>query len=244
MKGNITRNRRITAAKEDRPRNRILAEGRITEEFSFHKRTGGVNLYTTTLCVYRNTGTEYNLPLLVPQKLIPLRGSNAGRLVLLQGEVRSYNYFDGISDHTAMRVYALRMKRADILCAYPGCDQVFLDGYVCKEPSYYSMPGHKEVTSLILAVPRYYERADYIPLVFQNERAAEAARIHTGTRLLVRGELISRIYRKYDSPASSRLMTTYEVFVTGAQKIEEASPDAVTADRTPLPAPQNAAGSL
>ena len=244
MKGNITRNRRITAAKEDRPRNRILAEGRITEEFSFHKRTGGVNLYTTTLCVYRNTGTEYNLPLLVPQKLIPLRGSNAGRLVRLQGEVRSYNYFDGISDHTAMRVYALRMKRADILCAYPGCDQVFLDGYVCKEPSYYSMPGHKEVTSLILAVPRYYERADYIPLVFQNERAAEAARIHTGTRLLVRGELISRIYRKYDSPASSRLMTTYEVFVTGAQKMEEASPDAVTADRTPLPVPQNAAGSL
>ena len=243
MNGSMTRNRRITAAKEDRPRNRILAEGRITEEFQFHKRAGGVNLYTTTLCVYRNPGTEYSLPLLVPQKLIPLRGSNAGRFVRLEGEVRSYNYFDGVSDHTAMRVYALHMKRTDILRAYPGCDQVFLDGYVCKEPSYYSMPGHKEVTSLILAVPRYYERSDYIPLVFQNERAAEAARIRTGTRLLVRGELVSRVYRKHSSP-SSALMTTYEVFVTGARMMEEAVQKTVTADRTPLQALQNAEASL
>ena len=46
-------------------------------------------------------------------------------------------------------------------------NQIFLDGYVCKEPVYRKTPLGREIADLLLAVNRPYGKSDYIPCMFE-----------------------------------------------------------------------------
>ncbi len=198
--------------------NQAALAGTLTEEFSFLRRGRSDSYFTNTLCILRNTGTEFSIPVLVPQSSIPVRGSNRGRFVEIIGEFRSYNYTEGDKEHTAMQVYARQMNPKGRFQALPCMDQIFLDGFVCKEPSIRQLRTRRLITSLILAVNRNYSRTDYIPCVFRDDAAESAAAFHPGSHLAVWGEIQSRVYVKRPACGGPEFHTVCEVSV---QHMEE-----------------------
>ena len=44
-------------------------------------------------------------------------------------------------------------------------NQIFLDGYICKQPVYRKTPLGREIADLLLAVNRPYGKSDYIPCI-------------------------------------------------------------------------------
>ena len=62
----------------------------------------------------------------------------------------------------------------------------------------------------MLAVPRAFHRADYLPCILWGKTAQEAARCHTKDRIRIYGRLQSRGYTKL-TEAGAQERTAYEV---------------------------------
>ena len=218
MENKTIRDRRTLRREYRTVTNQVALAGTLTEEFSFCRRGRAVSYYSNTICILRNTGSEFTIPVLVPQTWIPLSVSNQGRFVEIRGQFRSYNYTEGDKARTAMQVFAQQMNPKGRFRSLPCMDQIFLDGFVCKMPSSRINRNNKRVTSVILAVNRSYARTDYIPCVFRDDTAAAAAAFYPGVHLAVWGEIQSRVYEKRPACGEPEYHTVYEVSV---QHMEE-----------------------
>jgi hypothetical protein len=54
-------------------------------------------------------------------------------------------------------------------------NQIFLDGYICKEPIYRKTPLGREIADLLIAVNRSYGKSDYIPCICWGRNARFAS---------------------------------------------------------------------
>ena len=68
----------------------------------------------------------------------------------------------------------------------------------------------------MLAVPRAFHRADYLPCILWGQVAAQAADCGVGCRMLLDGRLQSRIYTKLTDQGPKE-RTTYEVSALTAE---------------------------
>ena len=72
----------------------------------------------------------------------------------------------------------------------------------------------------MLAVPRAFHRADYLPCILWGKIAQQVSRLHAGDNLYVEGRLQSRIYTKLtENGAVER--TAYEISALTAQSMPE-----------------------
>ncbi len=214
MEKKIKNDRRVVrSAPRGTVNNKVMLAGRLLEDFVFFRRGRETDYYTSHLCVYRNTGSEYTIPILVPESLIPSKRNAKGLSVEIQGEFRSYNYSEGLKNRTFMLVFVHQLESLERYENLPGMDQIYLDGFVCKTPYFRRVSGMKEVTTVILAVNRIYKRTDYIPCIFWNDAARTAAGFSVGTHLSVWGEICSRTHREQSSLNPSKTRTVCEVTV-------------------------------
>ena len=71
----------------------------------------------------------------------------------------------------------------------------------------------------MLAVPRAFHRADYLPCIFWGRIAQEASQCHTRDVISIQGRLQSRIYTKMtENGAEER--TAYEISALTAEIVE------------------------
>ena len=68
----------------------------------------------------------------------------------------------------------------------------------------------------MLAVPRPFHRADYLPCILWGKVAAQAAQCSVGDRLIINGRLQSRIYTKLTEEGAQE-RTAYEVSALTAE---------------------------
>ena len=71
----------------------------------------------------------------------------------------------------------------------------------------------------MLAVPRAFRRADYLPCILWGRTALECAQFHTRDILRITGRLQSRTYTKVLESGSEE-RTAYEISALSAQRIE------------------------
>ena len=50
-------------------------------------------------------------------------------------------------------------------------NSIFLDGYICKSPIYRKTPLGREITDLLVAINRPYNKSDYIPSIVWGRNA-------------------------------------------------------------------------
>ena len=93
-------------------------------------------------------------------------------------------------------------------------NQIFLDGYVCKEPIYRKTPLGREIADLLLAVNRPYGKSDYIPCICWGRNARYASAFAVGGHVLIWGRIQSREYMKRLSETEMEKRTAYEVSVS------------------------------
>ena len=90
----------------------------------------------------------------------------------------------------------------------------------CKLPTYRRTPLGREICDVMLAVPRAFRRADYLPCILWGRTALEISVCHTSDRIRICGRLQSRLYTKItdDGPQER---TAYEISALSAEIIEE-----------------------
>ena len=95
------------------------------------------------------------------------------------------------------------------------------EGYICKEVRYRKTPLGREISDLLLAVNRPYDKLDYIPCVIWGRNASYISNFAVGTKIKVVGRIQSREYVKQLKNGDSETRVAYEVSVSEVKVMEE-----------------------
>ena len=185
-------------------RNEVLLEGVALETPSLSHENHSTRFYRFPLQVPRLSGQVDVLPVLLPEP--QLAQVKEGADIRVQGQLRSFNNRSGVGSRLVLTVYAQTLQ--------PGLDepqnQITLSGALCKPPIFRRTPLGRSICDLMLAVPRRYGRADYLPVIAWGQLAVRAGRLQVGDPLSLEGRVQSRTYRKV-TDAGTEERTAYEV---------------------------------
>lgn len=186
-------------------RNEVLLEGIPSSRPEWSHENHGTQFYRFFLQVPRLSGTPDTLPVLLPEALLPQVQNQALRV---QGQLRSFNNRSGVGSRLVLTVYAQTLT--------PGtgelCNHIALSGSLCKAPIFRRTPLGRSICDVMLAVPRRYGRADYLPVIAWGQLAAQVSRLRVGDPLSLEGRIQSRIYQKV-TDAGTQERTAYEVSI-------------------------------
>ena len=170
--------------------NRVILRGIVAGDAVLSHQVHGIDFYRFPLSVPRLSGREDLLNILCPGPAAALPA--AGDYVEVTGQVRSFNNRSGVGSRLVITVLARTVM--------PGigepCNQVTLQGALCKPPVLRQTPLGRDICDLLLAVNRRYRRADYLPCIAWGALALQCGRMGTGDPLRLEGRLQSRLYRK------------------------------------------------
>ena len=174
----------------------------------------GKDFYRFTLEVPRLSGAVDLLPVVAAASVIMDLDPTAGDMLTVTGQVRSHNQRSEDGRHLLIFVFASSVR---VECGEPVND-VYLEGPLCREPTFRRTPLGREICDAMLAVPRAFHRADYLPCIIWGRTAQEIALCHTRDVIAIRGRLQSRIYTKV-TPDGAEDRTAYEISALSAECI-------------------------
>ena len=102
-------------------------------------------------------------------------------------------------------------------------NEVILIGYICKKPIYRQTPFGREISDLLLAVNRAYNKSDYIPCIAWGRNARFCQNLEVGSQVKIVGRVQSRMYEKKHEDGTVENRVAYEVSVGSLEVIEEKS---------------------
>ena len=192
--------------------NRIVVRGNLCALPEFSHENHNRKFYRFFLEVPRLSGAVDTLPVITESRILNEIDLSGGQLLTVTGEIRSHNIRENGRRRLLIFVFASAIRSTD----EPPCNDAVLEGALCREPVYRRTPLGREICDVMLAVPRPFRRADYIPCILWGKNAQEAADTLPGAKLHVTGRLQSRDYVKVvDGVSQTR--TAYELSVTQAE---------------------------
>ena len=99
-------------------------------------------------------------------------------------------------------------------------NHIFLNGFLCKKPVYRTTPFGREITDILIAVNRAYNKSDYIPCIAWGRNARFSSGLDVGENIKIWGRIQSREYQKRISEDNVITKTAYEISIS---KMEVAS---------------------
>ena len=96
-----------------------------------------------------------------------------------------------------------------------------MDGYICKNPVYRQTPLGREITDLLVAINRPYNKSDYIPAIVWGRNAKFAKNLNVGDRIQLWGRVQSRGYEKKLDDGEILKKVAYEVSISKIKKLYE-----------------------
>lgn len=154
---------------------------------------------------------------MVSERLIDVSQNYEGEFLKVRGQLRSYNQHDNGKRKLILSVFAREVEFLEEELDGYGTNNIYLDGYVCKEPTYRKTPLGREISDILLAVNRPYGKSDYIPCIFWGRNADYASRFDVGEHVEIFGRVQSRKYLKKISEEEAEERTAYEVSVSRMQ---------------------------
>ncbi|HBE9444572.1 single-stranded DNA-binding protein [Clostridioides difficile] len=206
--------------------NKIQLQGMLLDKFTFsHEITlQNNNEYIMDLdykeIFYENrlsikTGDKEDvINLLFNKKLIS--NLKKGNRVNINGQIRTTNKVVNGKNKLLVYVYVLDVKYTEEK-TYLNIAE--LEGYLCCEKNYWNTPKTGASCNTKLRVYRYYEKADYIPIVLWGVNATTCNKFELNTKIKVSGRFISRQYKKDLGNGNLETNTSYELFVSSMQKL-------------------------
>lgn len=198
--------------------NAVYLSGRVLAEPVFNHKTYGEAFYLVILGIFRKSGYEDRIRLIISEKLLCGRSPKIGELLEISGQVRTYNReVDGRSK-LEVTVFARHME----YCGRDGFEyenHVVMEGFLCKAPVRRTSPLGREICDMMIAVNRMYNKSDYIPTIAWGRNAAYGGTLHVGDKLAVEGRIQSREYRKYTDEGKLITKTAYEVSVIRMEQV-------------------------
>lgn len=198
--------------------NTAYLSGRVLAEPVFNHKTYGEAFYLVLLGIFRKSGYEDKIRLIISEKLLGGRSPKTGELLEISGQIRTYNREVEGRSKLEVTVFARQMGYC--------CEEDFeyenhvtMEGFLCKEPVRRTSPLGREICDLMVAVNRMYNKSDYIPTIAWGRNAAYAGTLKVGDKISVEGRIQSRDYRKYTDEGKLVTKTAYEVSVIKLEQI-------------------------
>ena len=201
--------------------NQVVIMGEIVSDFAFSHEIFGEGFYMVDVRVERLSDSIDIIPLMVSERLIDVNGDYKGMYIVVNGQFRSYNRHEARKNKLVLSVFAREIDFVDEIGENTKSNQIYLDGYICKEPVYRKTPLGREIADLLLAVNRPYGKSDYIPCICWGRNARFASNFEVGARCAVWGRIQSREYMKKISDEQLEKRVAYEVSVSKLELIED-----------------------
>lgn len=196
--------------------NSITLRGYLQNLPQFSHENHDRRFYRFILEVPRLSGAVDQLPVIAPEHIISGLDPTAGSMLTVTGQIRSHNLRQDGMRHLLIFVYAIQITVED---GEP-INDAYVEGPICREPTYRRTPLGREICDVMLAVPRAFRRADYLPCILWGRTAQDISTCHVRDYLSIRGRLQSRNYTKLteDGPIER---TAYELSALSAEIIAQ-----------------------
>ena len=201
--------------------NQVTISGTISREAEFSHEVFGEGFYMTYVKVPRTSGYEDEIPVTISDRMCNVKGLRVGQQIAVCGQFRSFNYHKDGRNKVVLSVFAHEMDCFDEPSKYPDANGIFLDGYICKEPTYRQTPRGRDIADLLVAVNRAYGKSDYIPCIAWGRNARYVPDLEVGSRVKICGRIQSREYSKRISDTETETRVAYEVSVSKIELVEE-----------------------
>ncbi|MDO5153892.1 MAG: single-stranded DNA-binding protein [Eubacteriales bacterium] len=196
--------------------NQIVLRGSLASLPQFSHENHGRRFFRFFLEVPRLSGAVDTLPVIAEESILNAADLSNGEMLTVTGQVRSHNIRSDGRRHLLIFVFA-----ASIVCEDgEPVNDVILEGPICREPTYRRTPLGREICDVMLAVPRAFQRADYLPCILWGRTALEASQCHTRDCIRICGRLQSRVYTKVTETGSTE-RTAYEISALTADLPED-----------------------
>lgn len=193
--------------------NQVAISGEIVSEFSFNHQIYGENFYMVDVSVQRLSDAQDIIPVMVSDRLIDVDKSCIGSFVRISGQFRSYNKHDDGKARLILSVFAREIEFVEIPDSAHDANNIYLEGFICKNPIYRKTPLGREIADVLLAVNRPYGKSDYIPCICWGRNARYASSFEIGEKCAVWGRVQSREYSKKIDEENTVIRIAYEVSV-------------------------------
>ena len=195
--------------------NHITLRGSLLSLPLYSHENHGRRFFRFYLEVPRLSGAVDVLPVIAREDVLSAMELSDGEMLTVTGQVRSHNVREDSRRRLLIFVFASLIVCED---GEP-LNDVVLEGPLCREPTYRKTPLGREICDVMLAVPRAFRRADYLPCILWGRTALECAQFHPRDILRITGRLQSRTYTKVLESGSEE-RTAYEISALTAQRVE------------------------
>ena len=205
--------------------NYLTLVGKVTGEKKFSHEIYGERFYIFNLSIPRLSGNADIIPITISERLILEKELEIGDKVAIEGQFRSYNSYENEKNRLILTVFAKDIKylsqEDEEDSKEKVSNEVTLIGYICKKPIYRQTPFGREISDLLLAVNRAYNKSDYIPCIAWGRNARFCQNLEVGSQVKVVGRVQSRTYEKKHEDGTVENRVAYEVSIGSLEVIEE-----------------------
>ena len=212
--------------------NYLTLVGKVTGEKNFSHEIYGESFYIFNLEIPRLSGNSDLIPITISERLIKDDTLNEGKKLLVKGQFRSYNSYENEKNRLILTVFAKdlieieeteEVEENEMVKKDTITNEVVLIGYICKKPIYRQTPFGREISDILLAVNRAYNKSDYIPCIAWGRNARFCQNLEVGSQVKIVGRVQSRTYEKKYEDGTVETRIAYEVSIGSLEVIEEKS---------------------
>ena len=205
--------------------NSLIFVGKVANEKVFSHEIYGEKFYTFDLSVPRLSGNADLIPITISERLFKEDELVLEKKVKIKGQFRSYNSYENEKNRLILTVFAkdiIFLDDEDEIVASKDfiSNEVTLVGFICKPPIYRQTPFGREITDVLLAVNRAYNKSDYIPCIAWGRNARFCSKMSVGTEVKITGRVQSRTYEKKYEDGTIEQRVAYEVSVGNLELID------------------------
>lgn len=194
--------------------NVVTISGKVVSNVEFSHEVYGEGFYNFFLDVPRLSESFDKIPVTVSERLIAKQKLEIGKIIEVEGQFRSYNSYNNEGNRLLLTVFAREIVFLEDEKMIKNPNQIFLNGFICKKPVYRMTPFGREITDILLAVNRSYNKSDYIPCISWGRNARYSDNLRIGENIKVWGRIQSREYQKKLESGDILTKVAFEVSVS------------------------------
>ncbi|HAJ77712.1 MAG TPA: single-stranded DNA-binding protein [Clostridiales bacterium] len=189
--------------------NKVYLRGKIVSEPVFSHEVFDEKFYEFLLEVPRLSESFDTIPVTISERLIDNR-IKLNDTITITGQFRSYNKQTDGRSKLVLTVFVREIEENN-LSENP--NTIELNGFICKEPVFRTTPFKREISDVLLAVNRAYNKSDYIPCIAWGRNARFVRDMKVGEALSIVGRIQSRLYQKKISDDVVETKNAYEISI-------------------------------
>ena len=194
--------------------NMVTISGKVVSGIEFSHEVYGEGFYYFMLEVPRLSDSNDKIPVTISERLTSKDKLEIGTIIEVEGQFRSYNSYNNEGNRLVLTVFARDITFLEDEKKIKNPNQIYLNGFICKRPIYRTTPFGREITDLLVAVNRPYNKSDYIPCIAWGRNARFSESLTVGDNIKVWGRIQSRGYQKKLDTGDVLNKVAYEVSVS------------------------------